>query len=150
MAQGFARAVQMRRCLRCAFSIDVMGDMNLIAVRIDVVDYGESTTPRFRARFVTNFFSRWRRGGIGEPGATSLMARGQAVRGGEITLDLDARPGKRILDRDEFLSDLPKLIIKVFSGVTPEADNLFLRLSRDLESLVLLAQHLVLLAQHPV
>jgi hypothetical protein len=69
-------------------------------------------------------------------GATALMARGQAVRDGEGALDLDACPGKRILDGDEFLSDIPKLIIKMFSGVVPEPDNLFLRLSRDLVLLV--------------
>ncbi len=59
---------------------------------------------------------------------------------GVVCSDLDACPGKRLLDGGEILSDLHKLLTKVLSGVTPEPDNLFFRLSRDLEGLVLLVQ----------
>ena len=54
--------------------------------------------------------------------------------------DLDACPGKRILDGDELLSDIPKLVIKMLSGIASEPCNLFFCLSSDLEGLVLLVQ----------
>jgi len=49
------------------------------------------------------------------------------------TSDLDACPGKRILDGDELLPDLCKFVVKVLFGITPEPDNLFFCLFADLE-----------------
>ncbi len=54
--------------------------------------------------------------------------------------DVNACPGKRILDGDELLSDLPKLVIKMLPGIASEPCNLFFCLSRDLEALVPLVQ----------
>jgi len=61
---------------------------------------------------------------------------GQLARGCGRNSDLDACPGKRILDGDELLPDLCKFVVKVLFGITPEPDNLFCR--RDLEDRVLL------------
>ena len=54
--------------------------------------------------------------------------------------DLDACPGKRILDGDELLSDLCEFVVKMLSGIASEPCNLFFCLSSDLEGLVLLVQ----------
>ncbi|KAF5035793.1 hypothetical protein DSECCO2_581940 [anaerobic digester metagenome] len=84
-----------------------------------------------------------------KPGATSprndrMHGPGQLMRDRGSSSNLDACPGKRILDGNEFFSHLCEFVVKVFFGIAPEPDNLFFRLSRDLEGLVLLVQHLVL------
>jgi len=74
-----------------------------------------------------------------------VPGRGSSTQDGESPSDLDTRPGERILDGDELLPDLGKLIVKVLPGIAPEPGNLFFRLPADLEHLVLLVQHPILL-----
>lgn len=58
------------------------------------------------------------------------------MRDGGSVSNLDACADKRIFDGDEFFSHLCEFIVKVLFGVTPEPDNHFFRLSRDLAPLV--------------
>jgi len=81
------------------------------------------------------------------PGTTARAARGSGAGMGS-TSDLDACPGKRILDGDELLPHLCKFVVKVLFGITPEPENLFFCFFADLEHLVLFVQHLILLVQH--